>query len=403
MYDKDLFNKNKFILIAIFVIGLAGGMMGSLVIAKYNLLTAPNSTLPIRSRSFSFSAPAGEELTTQQVVKLAQPSVVSIAAFTETSLFNSTGPGMFDDSFGELPITREQGSQTEMRQVSGGSGFIISPDGLILTNRHVVADKDVQYRVTLNDGQVYDAKVLARDTINDIAFLKIEAKDLTPLPLGESDKIQIGQTVIAIGNALSEYTNTVTRGIISGIGRKVSANDSLGQASTLDSAIQTDAAINPGNSGGPLLNLAGEVIGINTAVDRSGEGIGFAIPINEAKTQITDVLAYGKIIRPFLGVRYVLINPVIARKYQLPVDNGAYVVSSQSGANDSIVKGSPAELAGILEGDIIYQVEGKDVTVEDGLALLLSKYAPGDQVKLAVKRNGEDMEVMVTLTERGEQ
>ncbi|RLB87157.1 MAG: hypothetical protein DRH10_09570, partial [Deltaproteobacteria bacterium] len=227
----------------------------------------------------------------------------------------------------------------------------------------------------------------------------IEAKNLPTLELGDSDKIEIGQTVIAIGNALGEFRNTVTKGVISGIGRTITAGDSRGRSEMIESAIQTDAAINPGNSGGPIVNLAGQVIGINTAISSQGQLLGFAIPINEAKRVINSVEKYGKIVRPFLGVRYILNNPEFAKKNQLKVDYGAIIVRGETVKDFAVIPGSPADKAGLQENDIILEVNGTKIERGNSLAKLLSKYAPGDEVTLKVLSKGKEKEVKVKLEE----
>jgi len=327
------------------------------------------------------------------VVKDTQQSVVSILISRDVSLYDTFANPL--DYFNETPQNR---SESVKQQVGGGSGFIVSADGLILTNRHVVTYDDADYTVVMSDGTEYPAKVIDRDAVNDLAFVKIEASGLKPLALGDSDALQIGQTVIAIGNTLSEYSNTVTKGIISGIDRKLTAGGADG-VTVLESAIQTDAAINPGNSGGPLINLEGEVVGINTAVNREGEGLGFAIPINEAKQLIDDVITSGRIIRPFLGVHYQMLNERIAKRNNLPIDYGAIILGD--GAKDTgVVPDSPAAKAGLKENDIIYQVGESKVTLDDGLSELLSKYKPGDSVTLKVRRGTEDLTLTATLIER---
>jgi len=395
--------KYKFNMVLIILGGFVGGFVGSIAFQKFPQLfdhggrVAAVDSAPVK-------LPVQEESQTAVAVQKTLPSVVSIVAYKEVSLYNQTMPNMMFGDIFNTPIPRSQGSKTEKQQVSGGSGSIITADGLILTNRHVVADESAEYHVILNDGTDLPAKVLARDTLNDLAFVKIEAGDkkLQPIELGDSDKIKIGETVIAIGNTLAEYSNTVTKGVVSGIDRKVSANGMMGDQSVLEKAIQTDAAINPGNSGGPLINLAGQVIGINTAVDRGGESIGFAIPINEAKSVVEDVQKLGRIVRPFLGVRYVLVNDKIAKANNLDIDHGAYIVADQTGSTPTIVKNSPADKAGLKTGDIIYQVNGQDVTVDKGLSELLGAFKPGDSAKLKVKRDGKDLEVTVILADRAD-
>lgn len=382
--------------------GFVGGFVGSITFQKLPQLLE-NKDQFAAVDSVPVKLPVQEESQTTDAVQKAKPSVVSIAAYKEVSLFNQTGSDVFyGGMLGTLPVDRTSGSTKEKQEVSAGSGFIIGQDGLILTNRHVVSDESAEYHVVLNDGTDLPAIVLARDTINDLAFVKIDPKDLKlqPIDIGDSDQIKIGETVIAIGNTLSEYSNTVTKGVVSGINRKVSASGIVGDQSELDQAIQTDAAINPGNSGGPLINLAGQVVGINTAVDRGGEGIGFAIPINEAKALVDEVKLTGKIIRPFLGVRYVLINDKIAKHEGLSVDHGAYIISDPNDKTPTVIKGSPADQVGLKEGDVIYQVNGKDVTVDQGLSKLLANYKPQTEVELKVMRKDMDMTLKATLADR---
>ena len=338
-----------------------------------------------------------EETATIRVVEKVSPSVVSIIISKDLSkIYNFTGPDifLFPDffEFGFPEFEAPSGKQ----EVGGGTGFIISEDGLILTNKHVVSDEEAEYTVILNDGKKFGAKVLARDSINDIAVVKIEAKGLPPVSLGDSDKIKIGQTVIAIGNVLSQYKNTVTKGVISGVGRRIVAGGERGRE-VIEQAIQTDAAINPGNSGGPLINLSGEVIGINTAIDVEGQLIGFAIPVNLAKPVIESVKKYGKIIRPFLGIRYILLNPKIAKANNLPVDYGALIVRGERREDLAVIPGSPADKAGIVENDIILELNGEKIKEGKSLAYLISKYSPGDEIELKILHRGEEKIIKVKL------
>jgi serine protease Do len=357
------------------------------------------------------------ESATINVVKEAQPSVVSIIISKKLSQLNAmTLPqDLFNQFFGGSPFELEIPNQIQpnqatpksngeqLQEIGGGSGFIISDDGMILTNKHVVADAEATYTVVTNDGQKYLAKVLGRDSVNDLAVIKIEAKGLKPLKLGDSDKIEIGQTVIAIGNTLSEFRNTVTRGVISGVNRRVEASGFSGFSEILEEAIQTDAAINPGNSGGPLLNLKGEVIGINTAINQAGQLVGFAIPINEAKQVISSIQKYGKIVRPYLGVRYILLDDQIAKANDLKINYGALVISGRSASDLAVVPGSPADKAGIVENDIILEVNGTKINENHSLSRLLSNYNPGDEVSLKIWHKGEEKTVKVKLVERPEE
>ncbi len=300
------------------------------------------------------------------IAKKVSPSVVSI--MVESQQLSMFGP------------TAQEGA---------GTGIIISKDGYILTNRHVIGDNVTKVKVVTNDGSAYDnVEVVGRDPINDIAFLKIkDVTNLQPARLGDSSHLVVGSKVVAIGNALGEFQTTVTSGIISGVERSIVAGDQT-SSEQLSNLIQTDAAINPGNSGGPLLNITGEVIGINTAVSQGAEGIGFAIPINEAKGLIKSVLASGKIERAYLGVRYIMLNAEVAKFYDLNTTKGAYVVSGQNGP--AVADGSPAEKAGLRHGDIITKVNGAELGPGMSLVSQLSQFSPGDSVKLTVLRDGRE-------------
>lgn len=275
-----------------------------------------------------------------------------------------------------------------------GTGVIVSSDGYILTNKHVV-DGASSVSVVLESGDQYDrVRVVGVDPLNDIAFLKINnAKDLPVATLGNSSTVQIGQEVVAIGNSLGQYKNTVTSGIISGTNRPVAAQAG-NSIETLTDLFQTDAAINPGNSGGPLVNMTGQVIGINTAIAADAEGIGFAIPINATKGMLKGLLEDGKAERSYLGVSYVPLNAEVAAQYDLSVDSGAYVYADRGRA---VARGGPAAKAGVREGDIITKIGDIEVGTGGGVATLIGAYAPGEKVKLTLFRDGDNKTVEVTL------
>lgn len=276
-----------------------------------------------------------------------------------------------------------------------GTGIVISSDGYILTNKHVVSNSE-KLSIITSDGTTYsDVKLVGTDPLNDLAFLKVgDVKDLTPATLGDSSSVRIGQKVVAIGNSLGEYQNTVTSGIISATGRPVTAREG-NTTETLTDLIQTDAAINPGNSGGPLTNLSGQVVGINTAVAQDAQGIGFAIPINSAKGIIKNLFKSGKVERPYVGVNYVTITPDIAKEYNLPVKKGAYIYSE--GDTKVVIDGSPAAKAGIKSKDIITNVGDIDVGERGSVASLISEYSIGDKVQLTIIRDGKTITIDVTL------
>jgi S1-C subfamily serine protease len=317
-----------------------------------------------------------DERTIVEVVEKVSPSVVNIVATRDLPEF------IFPLDFGfDFPEMRQ-----ERREVGFGSGFIVSADGLILTNRHVVEDERAEYTVVLLDGSRFPAKVIARDRIRDLALLRVQAEKLLPVvSLGNSDDLRLGQTVIAIGNVLGEFQNSVSVGVVSGLGRTITARGG-GLVMRMEDVIQTDAAINPGNSGGPLLNSRGEVIGINTAMGIGVENIGFSIPINQAKKAIQEVKEHGRILHPFLGLRWVAINQRVQRENNLPVDYGAWVVRGPRG-EPAIFPKSAAERAGIQENDIILELNNKKITLENSLGKIITKYNPGDKVILKILRN----------------
>jgi serine protease Do len=346
-------------------------------------------------------------------VKKASPAVVSITISENVPVVENCPaynpfdnlPPQFQQYFGNgfqsqfptsTPCTT---GKTQLQQVGGGSGFIISSDGLILTNKHVVADTGAQYSVITNDGKTYVAKVLARDPNQDLAVLKIDATGLPTVSLGNSDSLQLGQTAIAIGNALGQFSNTVSVGVVSGLGRTVTASSpNTGAQETITGVIQTDAAINPGNSGGPLLDLQGNVIGIDTAVASNAQNIGFAIPINEAKSAIDSVESTGQIRAPYLGVRYESLTPAIAEQNNLPVSYGAWV--SGGGQGSAVIAGSPAANAGIQKGDVITAVNGTNIDPTHDLANLINEYSVGTTVTLTVNRAGKTLSLQAKLAER---
>lgn len=376
------------------IIGLAAGLLGAIYLAP---LISQNNLTDIDQQKI---IELDQQSATIDAAQKAAPAVVSIVVTKELkNYYNQTGPLWFFDLWGrELPPDQSQESQKQI--VGGGTGFIISSDGLILTNKHVVADEDAQYSVILNDETQYQAQILDKDFINDIAVLKIEAFDLPILELGDSDQIKIGQTVIAIGYTLGEYKNTVTKGVVSGINRTVTAG-SYNSSEVLEAVIQTDAAINPGNSGGPLLDLQGKVIGINTAINQNGESIGFAIPINIARAVVNSVQQYGKIVRPWLGVRYVNLNEKIAKANNLSVNYGALIIRGNTAEELAVSPGSPADKAGLQENDIILEINGKKLE-KVSLAYELQKYQPGDEIELKIIHQGQEKSINVALESREE-
>lgn len=339
-------------------------------------------------------------------VETAMPSVVSIVVSKDLPIIEQCPydpfgnlPPEFRDFFGRgFQFQQPCQKGTQRQEIGGGSGFVISAEGLIITNRHVVADEDAEYTVLTSDGEKHTANVLARDPFQDIAVIKIGASGLPAAVLGDSDSVRLGQTAIAIGNSLGEFRNTVSVGTISGLARTITAGGNGVSSETIRDVIQTDAAINPGNSGGPLLNLRGEVIGINTAIASGAENIGFAIPINHAKRDIASVKKSGTISTPYLGVRYILLDKETAKKQDVSTTSGALIRGTDEGPG--VLKGSPAEKAGIKAEDIILEVNGEIIDGDHPLTARLQKYSVGDTIKLGILRDEKKIVVTVKLEER---
>jgi serine protease Do len=363
------------LILAIITVGVVVCIAGAFFATK--LFTSLEADLLTTQRDTVASD--GNRIVTQEeediasVVTKVSPSVVSVVTKSR-----STSPYSYS--------AVEEGA---------GTGIIVGADGYVLTNKHVV-DGATTVGVVLADGTSYsDVKVLGSDPLNDIAFLKIpNVSDLSVAELGDSTSIRVGQKVIAIGNSLGQYQNTVTSGIISGTGRPISAQAG-GSVETLTDLIQTDAAINPGNSGGPLLNLQGQVIGINTAIVEDAQGIGFAIPIGATKGILKGMLKGDAVARAYLGINYLPITADIAKEYGLSVKHGAYVFSGEG--KSSIASGSPADKAGIKDKDIITKVGDIEVGDRGSVASLVAEYAPGDTIDLTLLRDGKTMTVKVTL------
>ncbi len=403
---------------SIIVSSIFGGVMGfwagSLSGGGNNIVNLFNSMLGKGSGQEANNTPEAEkvvkvdeESSVVSAVEKVSPAVVSIIVTKNLPIIeqNNISPfgdnffqQFFGDNFGDffnVPQYEQKG--TEKKEVGGGPGFLVSADGYIVTN--VVYDEEAEYTVLMNDETKHDAKVLARDPVSDLAILKIEGNDMPYVELGDSDGLKVGQTVIAIGNALGEFRNTVSVGVISGLARSVVAGGAGVGSEQLMGVIQTDAAINPGNSGGPLLNIAGQVIGISTAMAQGAQNIGFAIPINEVKNTIENVKENGKIIRAWLGVRYVMINKDIANANKLDVDYGALIVRGEQRTDLAVIPGSPADKAGLEENDIILEMDGKKIDDKNPLAQAISKLNPGDEVTLKVLHKGQEKNIKVALEE----
>ncbi len=330
-----------------------------------------------------------DQQATIQAIKKVIPAVVSLIIYDQQQTVT------IDLSTGQ------QTTKVEKVVKGSGTGFLISADGLILTNKHVVTsaqEKTAEYRVILNSGKQYYAQLIGKDPLNDLAVLKIFDKNLPFVQLGDSDNLQIGSTVIAIGNTLGRYQNSATKGIVSGLGRSLEASDQAGNAEALDNVIQTDAEINLGNSGGPLVDLTGNIVGINVAIDQGGTSIGFAIPINDAKPVINSVKTIGRIVRPRLGVRYFMLTPQIAQDNNLPSSSGAWINQTDDNV-PAILPGSPADKAGLQTGDIVTEVNGIKIDGKVTLISVLQKYKPGQTIGLKIQRGNKTLVIKATLDE----
>ena len=360
------------------LVGIA--LVTSLTSLTMNIVDIFNGDTPI---TFNYSSTDGNALSFTEgsiadVASQVSPGVVSIVTEIQSTSF-----------FGQSTTAS-----------AAGTGMIVTSDGYVLTNKHVIEDANA-VQIILDDGTTYDDVTLAGiDPLNDVAYLKINnVSDLPTVTLGDSKTVTAGQQVIAIGNALGQFQNTITSGIISGTGRSITATSSdYSDAETLTDMIQTDAAINSGNSGGPLVNAAGEVIGINTATTAEADGIGFAIPISSVKGMLKNIIDNGQASRAYLGVAYITITPDVAKSYNLPVSSGAYLYSN-SGLYSTIVKNGPADKAGLKEKDIITAINGIKVGTAGSVSSLIGEYAPGDTVQLTIIRNGKEMAINVTLGE----
>lgn len=343
---------------------------------------------------------AAEESSVIKTVEKVNPAVVSIVITkdmpTIEQYYRQYYP--FSNLGSDSSQNSNNSSSTEKQEIGGGSGFFVSADGYIVTNNHVVSDETASYTVVTSDGSKYTAKVLAKDSTLDVAVLKVDGKNFSYLSFANSDDIKLGQTTIAIGNALAEFQNSISMGIVSGVGRSVSVSDSsTGISEQLDQVIQTDAAINPGNSGGPLLDIRGNVIGVNVAVEYNAQNIGFALPSNIVKGIADSVMNNGKIIKPYLGVRYTQITETLKKSNNLSVDYGALVSKGATSEDLAVIPGSPADKAGIEENDIILEVDGIKLEETKPLATIIRQKQVGQTITLKIIHDGNTKEIKVKL------
>lgn len=353
---------------------LIGALAG---IATFRLAAEGKIPLGSQVQNTQTRIVTSEESAVISAVDKTSPSVVAIGVKERIRTFNPFAPFS--------PINPQQPSQ---QQSTIGSGFVVGKN-VIVTNRHVIAALGVDYTVVTKDGKNLSIQKIYRDPTLDLALIQVSGSVPSTLELGDSSKLKVGQTVIAIGNALGRFDNTVTTGVVSGLGRSVVAGDGFSGAEQLDNLIQTDAAINPGNSGGPLLNSSGQVIGLNVATTEGAQNIGFAIPINAVKAIINQFVTTGNVSRPFLGVRYQYLSLDQALRNDLA--QGAYV--------EEVVQNSPADKAGIKQGDVITKIEGKKVDSEKVISSVVQSKKVGDSVKLTVETNGQGKDLVVTLAE----
>ena len=385
--EKKKIDVRSLVLGALFGVFLVGaGMSGAYLERKSNRSINTDDVVKTEREIVS------EESVVTNVVEENSAGVVTVS-ISKIQINNGMD---FYDPFGFwgnfFGVPSNQTPTEEKIEKDIGTGFVISNDGLIVTNKHVVSDTTAKYNVITGKEDVYEVKDIYRDPVADLAILKIEAKDLKALDLGDSDNLKVGQMVIAIGTALGEFRSTVTTGVISGLGRGITAGSAFEGTEKLDNVIQTDAAINPGNSGGPLLDSSGKVIGVNVAVSMSGQNIGFALPINIVKDSISNFKTTGEFDRPFLGVSYRMISKKSALINEVP--QGAYV--------EEVVKDSGADKAGIKIGDIIISIDNNKLGEEDesSLVKIINKKKIGDTVEVKIWREGKEMMVGVRLEKR---
>lgn len=366
LYSWSMAKKKQSVIPILFLallMGLVGGVAGRILEERYqveNVFKAPVVDVPVVQKT-----------DVVEVIGQVAPAVVSV-------------------------VGQEYDDEGQLIAKGAGSGFVVSADGFVVTNKHVVQSEKAVYKVLFDDGRSYAAQLVGKDAFDDLAILKIEAVGLPFLALGDSDLVDVGESVLSFGNALAVYDNTVTAGIISGKERNIAAFDgNVGRAENLSGLLQTDAAINKGNSGGPLVNLSGEVIGVNVAV-ADANGIGFAIPSNDLQPILDSVAKYGEIVRPMLGLRFVMLNA--AQAENLGIDQaGALVAPGASIDEPALVPGGPAEEAGLKDHDFILAVNDVVVTVDHPLQKLIRNYEPGDLVTLKVWRAGQTFDLLVKL------
>ena len=334
------------------------------------------------------------------IIDLVEKSNQSVVSISISKKIQVRRQSPLDYFFG-IPLQENPNQESNDSQtIGGGSGFIVSSDGLIVTNKHVVSDPSATYKVLFNDGSEANAEIKTLHPTQDLAIIKVDKTDLKPVEFADSEKLKVGQTAVAIGNSLNEFNNTVSRGVISGLRRSIVASDSMGNTEPLSQVIQTDAAINQGNSGGPLLDINAKVIGVNVATAQGAQSIGFAIPSNVVVRMIDDYKKFGKVKAPFIGVRYSMIVPGSEQAKQYGVENGALIIGDAQAP--AIVPNSPASKVGLKTGDIITKINDKSLSIKQQLVDVVSQYKVGDKIELSVIRDGKEETISLILEERPE-
>ena len=371
----------RFRLILVFLVGLlllVGGFWGGFLITKNYI----KGNVLVQNKL----EVTDEESVTTKVVETASESVVTVSI--NKDVVKNT-PDIFAQLFGGS----QQNVETENIEQDIGTGFIVSSDGLIVTNKHVVSDTSAKYKVVIGKDETVEVVNIYRDPISDLAILKVDKTGLIPVKMGDSDQLKVGQTVIAIGTALGEFRSTVTKGVISGLGRGITAGGFGVGSEKLENVIQTDAAINSGNSGGPLFDSSGKVVGVNVAMSQNGQSIGFALPINLIKSSLENFRNTGEFDRPYLGVGYQVISQKAALLNEVP--EGVYV--------QTVVKDSPADKAGLKAGDIITEIDGQKISEDGSVSIVgvINTKKIEDEVKIKYYRDKETKEVEITLEKQG--
>ncbi|MFN3188550.1 MAG: S1C family serine protease [Candidatus Paceibacteria bacterium] len=381
-------------ILIIIIVGYASReQLANLVMSQMSLHV--NEEMETRMVSSNFEA-------LPEVIKNANPAVVAVVATKDVPIYEQyyeqydPWGGFFGGGF-QIPRVRERG--TEEREVGGGSGFFVSKEGMIVTNRHVIADESARYSIVTNNEETFEVELVAQDSVLDIAILKVVnagPQEFPFLTFGDSNELRLGETVIVIGNALAEFRNSVSVGIVSGLARNITARGNNGVIEQLDQVIQTDAAINPGNSGGPMINVHGQVVGVSVATTQGANNISFALPSSMVAQVVTSVQESGVIERPYLGVRYTAITPRLKESNNLSVDYGVLVSGGETPQELAVMPGSPADKAGIVENDIIIAIDGRSLQ-DLGLSSVIRTKNIGDSITLTVIHKGEEREVVVVL------